>query len=179
LTRDGTDGLDLSFWLDGKPSGFLSVRRRRRWSVIRSIGDVLRRLHHAGCLCGRQGADPRNLDEGDTPLFLVQPRDEGEPTVTIGNARRLRTCRRLNSRQSFRDISALREELLVAPCSRTDQLRFFLAYLGIPRLTSEAKRQALLIWRARPSTRIRARLAAWWGRLVWRGFVSVPARAAQ
>jgi len=62
--------------------------------------------------------------------------------VVLSRVDGLRTRRRSGAVRPFQDLAKLRDAVASAGCSRTDELRFFLAYLGLPRLTAAAKRQA-------------------------------------
>jgi hypothetical protein len=86
-------------------------------------------------------------------LFCIQERAEGSPTVVLGHVQGLRKSRNAGPFQTLIQLVAARTALSQACTSKKDELRFFLAYLGLNRLAPEAKRTARSIYRPRPLLR--------------------------
>jgi tRNA A-37 threonylcarbamoyl transferase component Bud32 len=144
LTEPQRGSVALPKWLE-------TATGRARWGMIRAAADMLRRLHGAGCeLDQHQG---ENLGS----LFLVQARASEQPGVVLGSVAPLQIRRHSGSVRWRKDLTLLRRKIEPEVRSRTDDLRFLLAYLGLQHLTPEAKRLAgqLLrrtraVWRAAP-----------------------------
>ena len=114
-----------------------TAERKQRWHVLRAAGVVLQRLHQAGCTLSAPST------RGRLPL-RVQLRPKAWPSVVVGNVEAVRAGHQVRPAQARRDVAALRQLLVRAGCSRTDQLRFLLGYLNARRLTPALKRQLRL-----------------------------------
>jgi tRNA A-37 threonylcarbamoyl transferase component Bud32 len=139
LTAAPAGATPLAAWLAaqaGRPLWTSERKQRRR--RLREAADVLRRMHDAGCHAGCFGAKH----------FLVRPGvpSDGDPVsqpaVMLGSLEGIHTRRHFRSLWVRRDLAALHRAFAHTLGSRTDELRFFLAYLGVRRLTPAAKRLA-------------------------------------
>jgi tRNA A-37 threonylcarbamoyl transferase component Bud32 len=144
LTEQPAASIPLTTWLT-------TACGRQRWDIIRVVAGMLRRLHTAGCELDRRQHDDL------TELFLVQVRPSEQPTVILGSVAPLQIRRHSGSVQRHKDLSVLHQKFQPDSCSRTDQLRFLLAYLGLKHWTPEAKglarqllRRTRAGWRAVP-----------------------------
>jgi hypothetical protein len=120
----------------GRPLWTAERKQRHRW--IREAARLVRRLHDAGC----------HADRFDAQHFLVSPgpvsdRDPlPKATVVLGSLDGIHTRRHFRTAWVRRDLAGLLRVFAQTLGSRTDELRFFLAFLGLRRLTPAAKRLA-------------------------------------
>jgi hypothetical protein len=126
LTEPWPDTLPLGQWLVTYASR-RSEGQEQRCNVIRQAADLLRRLHDAHCYLGKGGI---HLDL--TTDFLV----------VLNDVEDVKTSRHTSQIGIANDLHCLRSVLGAALAIRTDELRFFLHYLRVPRLTREAKKLA-------------------------------------
>jgi tRNA A-37 threonylcarbamoyl transferase component Bud32 len=135
LTEAISDAMDLRQWLrDRLGPGTPPTAPQERWHLLRQAGAALRGMHDAHCYL-RSGPD---VGEKDFPL-LVQARRDEAPVVLLRSVELVRTARRSDRSLALRDLLSLRGMVLTTACSRTDQLRFFLSYQGLARLTPTAR----------------------------------------
>jgi tRNA A-37 threonylcarbamoyl transferase component Bud32 len=125
----GTTG--LVDWLAERNGAPADLAERRQ--VVRAAGALLRRLHEAGCAIACR---PRG---GPAWLLRVATGAEG-PAVVLDTVEGIRLRRQLHPRRTRHDLRALRTVLVRAGGSRTDWMRFLLAYLDQRRLTGIGKR---------------------------------------
>lgn len=145
LTEPAPGTVALAPWLAEHPlSRQWTPARRRYWQLIRTLAHVLCRLHEAHCYLG---SGP--VDACGEP-FLVQAGSGQTPPLIAATAEGLHTRRRRSPARERRDLGAVRRLLDTAGSSRTDALRFLLAYLGLKRLTPAAKRLARSVRLPRP-----------------------------
>jgi tRNA A-37 threonylcarbamoyl transferase component Bud32 len=131
LTQPPAGTVDLAEWAAGRSGRPLwTAERKEQWRLVRDIGCLLRQVHDAGCR--RTGYLARQL--------RVQLRPRAGATVVLGSVEGLRPRRRFDRTSAWRDVQAFQAALLPALRSRTDTLRFVLAYLGLARLDPTAKR---------------------------------------
>jgi tRNA A-37 threonylcarbamoyl transferase component Bud32 len=128
LLTDVPPSASLTEWLR-RPACW-TAERKRRWQVIRDAGDLLRRTHEAGCH-GIDSVAQVGLREG----CGVRPR------VVLQDVSRLTAERDLPPRAKLRDLRRLRRSLPTGMCSRTDQLRFLMAYASTRQSMRELLRQ--------------------------------------
>ena len=126
----------LADWL-GKGQDFGENLRDRR-HVLQHAGEVLRRIHEAGYSFAAS-LDPRRL-------WVVQANPEQKAQVVLTSVEGLCRSRKLKQVQALEDFRKLRRSF-VGLCSRTEQLRFLLGYLDLPRLTPEGRRLVQRIMR--------------------------------
>jgi len=138
LTEVPAAAISLEKWLRRGSRSRLDRGRRRR--LLRDAGDVLRRLHSAACYV--QPADRM------AEVFLVQTLPGRPEQIGLGTVRGLQRRHRPSARLALQD---LRTHLATFDphCSRTDVLRFLLAYLGLRRLNPTARRLASRILHSR------------------------------
>jgi hypothetical protein len=139
LTAEPAGAVPLVPWLAGQAGRTLWTgerKQRRRW--VREAAQVLRRLHDAGCYASGFSADHFVVQvgaiNGNDPL----PRS----AVVLGSLEGIQTRRGSHAAWGRRDLAALGATFGPALGSRSDELRFFLAYLRLTRLTPAARRLA-------------------------------------
>jgi tRNA A-37 threonylcarbamoyl transferase component Bud32 len=129
-----------------------ATQREQRWQVLRDAGRVLRKINDAGYeVADWKGALIDMSKISGSALFCIQERAEGSPTVVLGRVQGLRKCGRAGPAQTLIRLVAARTALSHACTTKTDEMRFFLAYLGLNRLAPEAKRIARSLSRPRRS----------------------------
>ncbi len=132
LTQALPDAHDLAAWLGGRAAQPLfTAERKQRWRLVREAAGVLRRLHEARCYFASKLAA--------LPL-QVQASGGAAPSVVLGSVDGLRIHRRAREWDVLQDLAKLYDSLPRPALSRTDALRFLLAYLGEPCLTPRARR---------------------------------------
>jgi hypothetical protein len=154
LTELSAKAISLLEWLDAS-----RAEPKKRWQVFRDAGRVLRKINDAGCeVADWTSALTDRSNISGSALFCIQERAEGSPTVVLGHVQGLRKSRNAGPFQTLIQLVAARTALSQACTSKKDELRFFLAYLGLNRLAPEAKRIARSISRPRhPSLRFLSR----------------------
>jgi hypothetical protein len=102
-----------------------------RWHILRSVARMLRRIHQAGYA----------LDSLVNPrcLFGVQTNAGPERRIVLASAEGLQRVRNFRGRRSVRDLRRICS-CLSQICSRTDILRFILAYGDRRKLDVETRR---------------------------------------
>jgi hypothetical protein len=132
LTETPPGAEDLAAWLR-KRSGpeCWTAERKQRWQAIREAAALVRAVHEAGCA----------LRAAHCPL-LVRREPWGKCALLLRSPEYVRTMRRAPRGQARQDLASLRRWFVPTACSRSDQLRFLLRYLGLPRLTPAAKELA-------------------------------------
>jgi len=141
LTEVCAGAVSLETELDGESNS------GRRWRLVREAGEVLRRLHAAACYF------PVNA-ERVAEAFQVRTLSERPEQVLLAGVGILQRRHRQSARHALQDIVTLHARLGLR-CSRTDGLRFLLAYLGLRRPNVETRRLVRRILRARPHGRPR------------------------
>jgi aminoglycoside phosphotransferase len=132
LTRNIPGAVRLREWLvDRRRTERWTAERKQRWRAIRETAAVVRALHQAAC----------HLEPVAECPLLVGPGGGGVHRVLLRGAEEVRAVRRSRPDLVQRDLMALRR-WLVGAVTRTDQVRFLLDYLGLHRLTPDAKRLA-------------------------------------
>jgi tRNA A-37 threonylcarbamoyl transferase component Bud32 len=127
-----------------------AAESNQRWQVLRDAGRALRKITDAGYEIADWKTALTDFSEiPGSALFCIQERVAESPTVVLGRAQGLRKCRHAGPAQSLMQLVAARTALSQACVSKTDELRFFFAYLGLSRLAPEAKRIARSISRPR------------------------------
>jgi hypothetical protein len=135
LTEATAEATDLRQRLaDHLGRGVWTAEREQRWRLLRQAAATLRGMHEAQCYLRPGGTGC----PGDFPL-LVLPGPEGVPTVGLRGTEVVYTARRGNQSLALRDLIHLRDLVSPTACTRSDQLRFFLSYAALPRLTVAAK----------------------------------------
>jgi hypothetical protein len=134
------DARELGDWLRETPPSVLgSTLRERRRQVIRQSGALARLLHDATVFLDHGQLAAEGYAMGDQRgLLFVQEQADGV-LVLCGAVGALAIRRRGLRRHPRTDLAFLREHYAAALASRTDELRFLLCYLGIPRLTPAAR----------------------------------------
>jgi tRNA A-37 threonylcarbamoyl transferase component Bud32 len=127
LTEEPADTCALSGWLAGQAGRALTPGERHR--LLREAGALLRRLHDAGFPAGRHLA----VRVGTAPCSQA---------VVLGSLEGLRRHKILRTASAVRDVLALDGLAASALVSRSDRLRFLLAYLGSPSVTPTARQFA-------------------------------------
>jgi tRNA A-37 threonylcarbamoyl transferase component Bud32 len=141
LTEAPAEATDLSRWLaDRLHEDTWTAERKQRWHILREAASALRAMHEANC-----HFRPQSSADGEFPL-LVATGVEGEPAVELRSADAVTTVRHASPALALRDLLVLRS-MTGHAASRTDQLRFFLSYLGLPGLTPAAKNQVRSVLR--------------------------------
>jgi hypothetical protein len=153
LTQLPAKATSLLEWLEEsytRPNWPPETKERRR--VLREAGTALRKIRDSGYEVANWKSALADLAGiPGSALLGIQERADGSPTLVLGRATGLRKGRRGNPTKSLTRLSAARNALCQARTSKTDELRFLLAYLGVSRVDSEAKRIARSISRSRRS----------------------------
>jgi tRNA A-37 threonylcarbamoyl transferase component Bud32 len=124
LTRPHSKGMRLERWLrEMHRSSVWTAQRKERWQVIRATGNLIRKLHDAGCRV-KARTPPNDL------AFTVHRGPTGELSVGLDHVKNIETCRRMNLRRRVSDLSRLHRLASECGLSRSDLLRFALAYAG-------------------------------------------------
>ncbi len=179
--------ISLFEWLKGRSGrpGW-TAERKQRWRVLRETASVLRTIHDAGYSISDWKVALADLPKiAGSALFCIEQRAEGVPRVVLGRVTELRRCRRDRSPRSQGQMRAAFDSLATMFAGKTDRLRFLLAYLGLRRLTPEAKQLAWLVmrkWRSLPApldaraayAGERSRLPSWGGRVTFTGAQVTP-----
>lgn len=105
------------------------------WWVLREVAELLRRMHEACCYLADRTTATRI-----GPWFVRSIPGE-KPVVMFGSVEGIRTRPRPSQTLVRRDLVAALTLLARGGCSRTDQLRFWLAYHDRRRLPSADKRR--------------------------------------
>ena len=123
LTEAPSNAVGFADWLASRaePSLWTAQHKQRR-RLIREAGQLMRRMHKARCYLRGEAA------------LMVQDRPNHAPGVVLGSVENLRTRRRSSPRRLFADLVQLLRRLPRSSFSRTDALRFLLAYVGERRL---------------------------------------------
>jgi tRNA A-37 threonylcarbamoyl transferase component Bud32 len=140
-------------WLKGRSGrpGW-TAERKQRWRVLRETASVLRTINDAGySISDWEGALADLPKIAGSALFCVEQGANGVPKVVLGRVTELRRCRRDGSLSAPDQVGAVSNALAAMFVSKNDHLRFLLAYLGLKRLTPEAKQLAWLVMRKRRS----------------------------
>jgi tRNA A-37 threonylcarbamoyl transferase component Bud32 len=120
LTEPLADTCSLEAWL-----AYRTRRRsraaepKRRWSVLRQAGALLRRLHEASCY----------LDFGASGCGFAVRDADGQPAVVLDNVDGVAPQRRRQPRRAARDVRRMQQMLHSTGCSRSDLVRFRAGYL--------------------------------------------------
>ncbi len=117
LLRERRLCLAPQVWLDANSA---SSSTKTRWQLIRESGSLLRKLHNANFYLG-VGAGP-TLDG----LFAIE--DDGQARLVIDNAGMLLSRRRESNELARRNLRRLWRTPAGRQVTRTDRLRFLLAY---------------------------------------------------
>jgi hypothetical protein len=129
LTARPAGSQRLVAWLqDREPAAPAPSASRSRRHVVRETAVLLRRLHEAGYNLV--------LSVPSAGLIVGPPADR--PVVLVRDPACVER-RRLTSARRERDLLVLARGLRAGGCGRTDLVRFYLAYLGRPRLGRDAK----------------------------------------
>jgi hypothetical protein len=165
LTELPANATSLLEWLEASPARPNPIGEpKQRRQVLRDAGRVLRKINDAGYEVADWKGTLTDLSEiSGSALFCVQERAKGSPTVVLGRVQGLRKSRHAGPAQTLIQLVAARTARSQACTSKTDELRFFLAYLGLTCLAPEAKRIARSISRPRrPLRRFLSRFRLTW-----------------
>lgn len=110
--------------------------------LLRESGSVLRRLHESGCFL-----PACSTSDLDGPFAVARGRN-CVTHVVVRNVAELRQYRKPRRRLAWSDLTALYARFSAGLISRTDALRFLLAYLEIDRLNDKTRSQ-LRAWLGR------------------------------
>jgi tRNA A-37 threonylcarbamoyl transferase component Bud32 len=131
LLTEPVEGAELGEWLREHTG---DVARRRH--LLRKIAELLQRLHAAGCCLG-------------TARLAVQSASGRLPRVVLTELDGLVNRKRVTPHPAKKELRAVWHRIAGAQPSRTDALRFALAYLGRPRLDPAARRLTTFLYRRR------------------------------
>ncbi len=134
LTQSRPHGERLDKWL-ARFSGtsLWAVERKKRWQVVRSAAQFLRRLHDAGCCLPNSPGDV-------SALLIVDSKTGREPCIALDNVDAIRTFRRRNGQRRLADLRCLRTLARRLQVSKADQLRFLLTYLNVDEVCEPVRR---------------------------------------
>ncbi len=132
LTEPIADTICLKTWWDTMPDPL-----PQRWSVIRQVASLLRQMHVAGCYLGAGS-------EGIVACPLRLRIRQGETAaVVLGSVDTIQRRRGSSQAWACQDLAMLCQQFSGREVSRTEQLRFVRAYLGLKQLTPAAKQWVL------------------------------------
>jgi tRNA A-37 threonylcarbamoyl transferase component Bud32 len=135
LTEPPAEAISLAGWLARQASRPLwTAERKQRRRLLREAGQLLHRMHEAGYQ-GTQFTD-RHFLIRSAGTDTIRPR----LSVVLGTIEGIRSHRHRHSAWRNHDFVVLRTTFAPLLGSRTDQLRFFLGYLGQQCLTPAGKR---------------------------------------
>jgi hypothetical protein len=151
LTEIPEKATSLLQWLEPASARPNSVGvAKKRWQVLRDAGRALRKIHDAGyTVADWKSAFADSSEISGSALFCIQERGEGSPTLVLGRVHGLRKCRHAGPAQTLNHLVAARNPRSQGCTSKTDEMRFFLAYLGLSHLTPGAKQIVRSISRSR------------------------------
>jgi hypothetical protein len=118
--------VDLAGWLAQSPRRCVA-EHKQRWRIIRCAADLVRRLHATGYCWGDAQGEPG-------PRLVLVDAPEAKARVALGSLAGLR-----RGGNGARDLAVIYREWAGAGISRSDRLRFLLAYLRVERITPEAR----------------------------------------
>ena len=129
LTLEIKEASPLDRFIDENlsPAGFGFKRR-----LISGVADMARRMHGAG------------FSHRDFYLchLFIRPRGDGDAALNVIDLQRVGRRRRVTRHRLVKDLSALNFSAPPSAVTRTDRLRFLLAYLGLDRPDARARRLA-------------------------------------
>jgi tRNA A-37 threonylcarbamoyl transferase component Bud32 len=129
LLTETPDAIDLAAWLRAQEERPLwTAERKQRWHLIRETAGVLRRMHEARCYFDR--------DVPAAHVVQVQARSG----IVLGSLDRMHTRHRPSERAALQDLTNLRDSLPRSSWSRSDAMRFVLAYCSERRVTATVRR---------------------------------------
>jgi tRNA A-37 threonylcarbamoyl transferase component Bud32 len=116
---------------------------KNRRDLLCESGATLQRLHAAGCYLRRDAS----VEDDFLTVSKSAETASCEPTMTVTLVRIdcVQLHRRPSQAKAVRDLAVLRRRADQMHLSRSEKLRVLLNYLGIRRLTGDAKRVASLI----------------------------------
>jgi tRNA A-37 threonylcarbamoyl transferase component Bud32 len=145
LLTDGPAGaLRLKSWLARQTGQALQgEEREQRWQLFREVGILLRKMHDANCCFeNRAATQPGDDHVPAVDQLLVLPRQGGVSQLALASVDSLIWECRDRPKRVHRDLQSLCASMPRNLYSRTDALRFFLAYHDRKRLDSSAKQIA-------------------------------------
>ncbi len=121
LVREVPDAVNLAEYLAGFPAAPTPAEVRDRHALARELGAFVRRMHDAGMAF---------RDLYAKHIFVRRsPDDSGSFAPTLIDAQRAHRFPHLSPHHRWRDLAALEATLRETPATRTDRLRFVLAYV--------------------------------------------------
>jgi len=130
LVREVPGAVSLGAYLRDVPAEPSADDLAARRAVIREVADLVRRMHDAGMAY---------RDLFAKHIFVAPPRAGESARPTLIDAQRAYRFPHLVPHARWRDLAALAVTTLHTPCTRTDRLRFLLAYARQSRLTPAVK----------------------------------------
>ena len=121
--------------MEDRLDGGVPVPFKRR--LIAQVADLARRMHAAG------------FSHRDFYLchIFIRPRGDRDPSLSVIDLQRVGRPHRVTRHRRVKDLSALDFSAPASVVTRTDRLRFLLAYLGRSRLDGRARRIAAAVTR--------------------------------
>jgi tRNA A-37 threonylcarbamoyl transferase component Bud32 len=137
LTESEQPGPALEDWLvDPLKQGPACEGLRARREIIRQAGRLMRRIHEAGC----------RVHWSEDRVFVVHADRNRVPRVRLARVQCVEAMRKDSHRDAITDVKRLQGRLAIADASRTDLLRFLLAYLDEEHLPESARRRTRALW---------------------------------
>jgi tRNA A-37 threonylcarbamoyl transferase component Bud32 len=137
LTETPAGTMPLAEWLaDQAGQGLWTGERKQRRQWIAEAGRLLRRLHDAGYWCRKPGRQHFLIQSGGLLVQDAAPR----AGLILGSLDGIIPGRCARAGLLLRELDALNAAFSDVLDSQTDKLRFFREYLGVDRLTAQAKR---------------------------------------
>ncbi len=132
LLTDRVEGIELGEWVRRDASGPSDPARRRH--LIRKTAELLQRIHAAGCRLG-------------TGRLAVQTTSARLPRIVLAELDGVVSRKRGTPAGARREVRAVWQRIAGPRPTRTDAVRFALAYLGRPRLDRAARHLASFLYR--------------------------------
>jgi tRNA A-37 threonylcarbamoyl transferase component Bud32 len=125
------DWLRAEYFRNESPEQLFAFRRS-----IRRLGAFMAKLHDAHC---HFSGSVQSSREAVNALIRVRQVPGRDAEFVLGSMDELATCRRPYSRMLIADLVVMRRALAGLTESRSDEMRFLLAYCHVRRLTPTAK----------------------------------------
>jgi hypothetical protein len=135
LTEEPPRGQCIGQWLQAQAGSRWTAQQKQRRQVVRDAGLLYRRLHDAHCVLKASAAN----------ALLVRCRLGCAAELILDEIDQLHRIKRVSPARAAADLADLRQLTVQSGCTRADELRFLLSYLGIDRLTPAAKQWARLV----------------------------------
>lgn len=129
-----------------------NAQRKQRRQLLRETATLVRQLHRAACyFTGRNGSSWPPPSTGWQMRARIG--EDGTPAVNLASTEGIASLGRPRVSRAASDLAGLWHSLPVRACTRTDRLRFLLAYMGQRRLSGAVRRLAGRVVKAKARLR--------------------------